>query len=176
MKKLPTGALAASLRYTSGGAVNRPWKELEAKPRLHLDRPRRQRILRFTEVSVLDVRLRIEQIQLVEQVIEVSAKFQFRVFTQDWQFRQPERLTEGCVHIEVPRPSKGVTSNPRRCWNGAKRLLTQWAKGYRRIREEAVVQGASNNRRLREEQRLHGAAGRDFSGGPDAARFSAGQL
>jgi hypothetical protein len=87
-----------------GGPCRR--KKLEAKSRLHLDGPRTERVLRLAKVGVEDVSLDVGQIELVEQVVEVDTKLQFRVFPYDLHAWQTKRFAKSCIHIEVAGSSE----------------------------------------------------------------------
>ena len=100
--------MAAFLCPASGGAgraLHRR-KKSEAKPSLHLDHAGAQRVLRLTEVRVQYVSLKIGQIELVEQVVEVGAELKLGVFAQHRQLRYTKRFAKSRVDTEVTRASE----------------------------------------------------------------------
>ncbi len=70
-------------------------------------------------MRVKNVVLWVEQVQLVEQVVEVGAKFNFRVLADDLHGRKTERLAERRVDVEVSRSREYVAVNSRNGWNWA---------------------------------------------------------
>src|SRR6266699_1718646 len=117
-----------------------PRNELEAKPGLHLDHPGTQRVLGLAEVGVQDVSLKVGQIELVKQIVEVGAELKFGVFAQHRQLRYAERLAKSCVDSEVTRPGERVAGNSRNGRQAAKADLTGRTCGSRRIGKETRKQ------------------------------------
>jgi len=109
--------------------------------------------MRFTEVLVKNIVLRVVQIQLVEQVVEVGAKFDLRVFANDLEGWKSEGLAERRVHVKVTRAGEYAAMNSREAWKWAKTLLTGGAYRRVRIREKASEQHASGHIRRCEEGR-----------------------
>jgi hypothetical protein len=56
---------------------------LEVEPGLHFDDARTQSALRLAQVSAQDVRLRVPEIQFVEQIVKIHAELQFGTFPED---------------------------------------------------------------------------------------------
>src|SRR5215472_4914320 len=87
---------------------------LEAEPGLHLYDPRSQCSLGLSKVCVHDVGLRVVEVELVEQIIEVGAELDPRTFSQDLHRWQAERFAESGVHVEIAGTVKRVALDSRR--------------------------------------------------------------
>src|SRR5205823_5586865 len=121
-------------------------KELEAETGLHFDDPSTQCVLGPAEMRVHDVILNVGQVQLVEQIVEVHAKFDFTVFANDFHVGQAKRLAECGVDVEIAGTRESIACNSRTCRQGPETLLAGRTKRRWRIREEAREKSARNNR------------------------------
>src|SRR5262249_35830756 len=132
---------------------------LETEPRLHLYHTGTKRAGRLAEVCVIDLRhdsigpfsAIAVQVQLVKQIEKVGSNLHFCAFAENLVARQPKRLGERCIHIEIARATERVARNSRSSRNWAKTLLSTRAGDWIRIREEAREQSPGNNGGWRKE-------------------------
>src|SRR5580693_9998196 len=102
-------------------------------------------------MRVQDLRLRVRQVQLVEQVVEVHAKLEFRTLAKNSHFWQAKGLAERGIDIEIARARERVTGDSRERRHGTKRNLAGRACCCRRIREQTSEVRPGDNCRFLEE-------------------------
>lgn len=160
---------------------------LEAKPRLQLDDAAAEGVGPLSERAVgrghglrgrcaaarrrdIDgadlLRAERSEVELIEQIVEIGAKFDFGVLAQNGNVRQSKSLAECCVNRRIAGPAEEIARNTRR-WRNAYSGAQVWRSevGGRRV-------GKVDRTRFKPRVAGVGACAAEIRGWPNSAKIT----
>ena len=106
---------SVSFYYTGARGLDAPLaNRLKAESSLQFDRAATQSSSSHAELRVTNGAVDVGEVLVIEQVVEVSPKFELGVFTENGHLRQTESLAESGIYVFVARPLERVALDTRR--------------------------------------------------------------